>query len=82
MAPQTHQQGESGTDLSRTMRASSNTPPTETHLECRHHLVHRDSAHAFTQDLTLDAQLNISHITGSSKNIKQRAIGLSIVESR
>jgi len=57
MAPQTPQQGESGTELTRTMGASSNTPPAETHPQRRYNLVHRDAANAATKKMTLDAQL-------------------------
>jgi len=59
MAPQTPQQGEGGTKLSRTTGASSNMPPAETQLHSRHHLVHHDAANAGTENMTLDPQLKI-----------------------
>jgi len=49
-------------------------PPAETHSQLRHHLVHSDAANAATDNMTLDAQLNIVGKTGSSKNEKQHAI--------
>jgi len=75
MAPQTRQQGESGTESSRTMGTASNMPPAETQLQHRHHLAHRDAANAATQNMTLDARLKIGDETGSSMNMKQHAIG-------
>jgi len=59
MAPQTSQQGEGGTESSRTMGASANTPPAETQLQCKHHLVHHNAANAATEHNALDAHLNI-----------------------
>jgi len=75
MAPQTPQQVEPGTESSRTTGASANTPPAETQLLCRHQFAHCDAANAATKNMTLDAQLKIVHITGSSKNKKQHVIG-------
>jgi len=75
MAPQTPRQGESGTQLSTTTGASSITPPAETQLQRRHHLVHHDTANAATKNKTLDTQLKIVSKTGSSKHKMQRAIG-------
>ena len=75
MAPQTPQQGEGGTESSRMTGTSSNTPPAETQLQRRHHLVHRDAANAATENMTLDAQLKIVHKTRGSKNKKQHAVG-------
>jgi len=57
------------------MGASFNTPPTETQLQCRHHLAQRDPANAATENMTLDAQLIIVQKSGSSKNTEQHAIG-------
>ena len=76
MAQQTPLQGECGTESSRMMGASSNTPPAGTQLQCIHHSVHRDAANAATKNVTLDAQLKIVRETGSSKNKKQHATGL------
>jgi len=75
MTPQTPQQGESGTESSRRMGISSNMPPAEPQLECRHHLAHRDAANAATENVTPDAQFKIVRKTGRSKNMKQHAIG-------
>jgi len=74
MAPQTPQHSELGTESSRTTSASSNTPPAETQLQCRHDLAHRNASNAATENMTLDAQLNIVRQTGSGKNKKQHAI--------
>jgi len=75
MAPQTPQQGEHGTESSRTTGASSNMPPAETQLQRRHQLAHHDAANAATENRTLDTQLNTVHKTGSSKNKKLHMIG-------
>jgi len=75
MAQQTPQQVEYGTELSRTMGASSNVPLAETQLQRRHHLAHCKAASAATEYMTLDGQLRIVCKTGSSKNKKQLAIG-------
>jgi len=50
------------------------TPPAETDLQCRHHSAHHDTANAATENITVDAELNIVRKTGSSKNKKQQAI--------
>jgi len=75
MAPQATQPGESGTESSRTTAVSSGTPPGETQLHHRQHLVRRDAAKAATENMTLDARLKIVRKTGSSKNRKQGTIG-------
>jgi len=75
MAPQTPQQGERGTEWSRTTGASSNTPPSETQLQCRHHVAHRNPTNGATDNMTLDAQLKIARKTGSSQNKGQHVIG-------
>jgi len=74
MVPRTLLRGESGTELSGTTGASSNTPPAETQLQCWHRLVHRDTANAATRNMTLDTRLKIVRITGSSKNKKEHPI--------
>jgi len=74
MAPETPQQGESGAESSRTIGASSNTPPAETQLQLRNHWVHCDTANEDTKNLTLDALLKIVRKTGSSKNTKQHVM--------
>jgi len=75
MAPQTPQQGESGTESTRTTGTSSNMPPTETQLQHQHHLAHRDAANAATKNMTRETQLKTVRTTGSCKNMKQQAIG-------
>ena len=57
------------------MGASSNMPPAETQLQPRKHLVHRNTANAATENMTLDIQLRIVRKTGSGKHRKQDAIG-------
>jgi len=68
MSPETPQLCESGTESSRTTGASSNTPPAETQLPRRDHLVHLNAANAATENMTLDPQLKIVGQPGSSKN--------------
>ena len=55
MATQALQQGQSVTESSRTRAISSDTPPAETQLQRRHHLVHHDAANAATKNMTPDA---------------------------
>jgi len=74
MARQGPRQGESGTESSRTTAVPSYTPPGETQLQRRHHLVHHDAANGATENMTLDAKLKIVRKTGSSKNKTQHAI--------
>jgi len=74
MAPQPPQQGEGGTESSRKTAMSSDTPPAETQLQRRHHIVHRDAANAAPDNVTLDALLTVVRKTGSRKNTKQHAI--------
>jgi len=71
MAPQTPQQGESGTESSRMTGTSSNMPPAETQLQRRHHVAQHDAENAAIKIMTLDAQLHIIHRTGRSENTKQ-----------
>jgi len=75
MAPQTPQQGESGTESSRTLGTSSNMPPAETQLQRKHHLAHCDTANAGTANTNLDAQYIIVCKMGSSEMKMQRTIG-------
>jgi len=53
---------------------STNPPPAETRLQCRHHLVHCDTANATTENMTLDAQFKLVCRTSSSENEKRHAI--------
>jgi len=75
MAPQSPQQGESGTESTRTTGTSSNMPLAETQLQHRHQLAHQDVGNAATENLTLDSQFKIIRKTGSSKNKQQQTIG-------
>jgi len=68
MAPQTPQQGGSGTESSRTIGASSNTPPAETQLQPKPHLFHRNAATAASQTMTLDAYLKFDFKSGSGND--------------
>ena len=54
MAPLTPQRSKSGTESSRMMGVSSITPPSLTHLQIKHNLVHRYSANAATENMTRD----------------------------
>jgi len=74
MAPQTPQQGESGTESTRMTGTSSNMPTIETQQQCRHHLVDCDSAYAATENMTLDTKLKIVCNTWSSRSKKQHMI--------
>ena len=74
MAPQTPQQGASELESSRTTGVSTNMPPPQTQLWCRHDIVHRDTANATTEPMPLDAQLQIVRKTGSSRNWMQHRI--------
>ena len=74
MAPETPQQGESGTESSRMMGTSSNMPPAVTQLQRRHHFAHRNTANAATRYLTLDAQLKIVCESRNSKKKTQHVI--------
>jgi len=74
MAPQTPQPGVIPSKLSRMMGASSNAPLAETQQQCRHQLVHCDSAIAATENKAQDAHLKIVRKTGRSNNRQQHAI--------
>ena len=55
------------------------TPPTETQLQPRHHLAHRELSNAAIENMTLDAQFQIARRTGSSRNMKPHAIGCKCI---
>jgi len=74
MGQQTCQPGGSWSELSTTGRASSNTPPVENQLQCRHHSFHRDAAKAATYNLTLQIQLKVVHKTGHRTNRNPHAM--------
>jgi len=67
--------GEGGLNTGRLAGATSNTNILGTQQECRHKLVHHDTANAATKHMTQDAHLKIVRRTGSSKNMKQHAVG-------
>jgi len=71
--------GESGSNSGRLAGASSNTEILGTPQECRHMLVHRDSANAATEHMTHNAHLHIVRKTESSKNNKQHAVGCDYI---
>jgi hypothetical protein len=50
-----------------------------TQQERRHQLVHHNAANMATKDMTEDTHLKIVHISGSSKNKKQPAIGCKYI---
>jgi len=70
--------GECGTISGRLAGATSNTELLATQQECRHKLVHRDTANVATEQMTQDAHLKFVRKTGSSKNKKQHAVDVSI----
>jgi len=65
------QQGASGLESSRMMNASLNTPPTGTHIQCRHQLVNHDAANAATDNMTQDTHSTMLHKARSSKIVKK-----------
>jgi len=71
--------GECGSNTGRLAGATSNTQILGTQQECRHKLVHRDTANATTKHMTQDAHLKIIRKTGSKKNKKQPAVGCECI---
>jgi hypothetical protein len=67
--------GQNGSNTGRLAGTASNTAILGTQLEGRHKLVHRNAANAATKHMTQDALINIVCKTGSSKNMKQHAVG-------
>jgi len=57
------------------MGASFNASLGGTQQQCRHQLVHRNTANAATENMTQDAHLKILCKPATSKNKKQHAIG-------
>jgi len=74
VASETLQPGAIEAKSSRTTGASTNAPPRETQQQCRHQLVHCNSAIVATKTMTQAAQLKTVRKTGSSNNKKQYAI--------
>jgi hypothetical protein len=73
-------QGESGSNTSRLAGATSNTEILGTQPECRHKLVHRDTADAANKHITKDAHFKIVRKTGSRRNKKQHAVGCEYID--
>jgi hypothetical protein len=67
--------GESGSNTGRLAGTTSNIELLGTQQERRHKLVHRDPANVATEHMIQDAHLQIIRKTGSSKNMKQDAVG-------
>jgi hypothetical protein len=59
--------------------ATSNTEILGTQQECRHKLVHDDVATVAIKDMTQDVHLKIVRKSGSSKNMKQHAVGCEYI---
>jgi len=76
---QTPPPGKSGSNAGRLAGAQSNMEILGTQQERRHKLVHCDAANAATKYMTQDAHLNIFRKTGSSKNMKQHAVGCEYI---
>jgi hypothetical protein len=71
--------GESGSNTSKLVGATSNTEILGTQHECRHKLVHCDAANVANKLMTQDVHLKIVRKTGSSKNKKQYAVGCEYI---
>ena len=81
MAQQTHQEGTSGSESSKMMGASSTTWPTETQLQCRHHIVQGDAANAATKNMTQHAEFKMFRKTRCSNDEKQHLIRYEYIHS-
>jgi len=79
MATQTPQPGVNGTESGWLMGITPNMSFSGIQQEHIHQLVHHNAANAAIKNMTQDAHLNIVHITGSSKNKKQHAIGCEYI---
>jgi len=73
-APQTPQQGASGSQLGRLTGALSNVLAAAIQQQRRLQLAHSDAANVATHNMTLGTCLKVVLDTGSRKNIKQHAI--------
>jgi len=71
--------GESGSNTSRLVGATSYTEILGTQRQRRHKLVHRDAADAATKHMTQDAHLKIVRKTGSRINKKQHVVGYEYI---
>ena len=81
MDTRTPQPGETESESSRPTGVSCNTSLIGTQHQRIHQLVHRDAANAATKIMTQDAYLKIVHMTASSKNTKQHAIGCEYIDT-
>jgi len=79
MDSQTPQPGESGSELSETMDASSNLSLDGTQHQCRHQLVHCHAANAATANITQDSHLKTIRKTRRSRNKQQHATGCEYI---
>jgi len=75
IAPQRPQFGVIQSESSQTAGASSNAPLAETQPQCRHQLVHRNTAIAATENMAQDPDLKKVLETGRSNNRQQYAFG-------
>ena len=80
MVPDILQPGVIEAESSRTTGASNNVPPSETQQQRRQRLVHRDAAIVASKNMTQEAHFKIVRKTGSSKNMKQHAIGCKSIQ--
>jgi hypothetical protein len=71
--------GESGSNTGRLVGATSNTDILRTQQQCRHKLVHGDTANTATKHMTQEAHLKIVRKTGSRKNKTQHAVGCECI---
>jgi hypothetical protein len=71
--------GETGSNSGRLAGATSNTELLGTQQERRNKLVHRDAANVATKHMTQDGHSKIVRKTGSSKNMKQHAVGCKYI---
>jgi len=71
--------GENGSNTGGLAGATSNMELLGTQQERRHKLVHRDAANLATKHMSKDAHLEIVRKTGSSKHIKQHAVGCKYI---
>jgi len=79
VAPHKHQPGVIESELSRTTGASSNEPLAETQQQCRHQLVHRDTAIAATKIMAQNVHLIYLRKTGLRNRRKQHTSGWELL---
>jgi hypothetical protein len=81
MNTQLPQPGPSGFKSSQLAGAASNTSLIGTNPECRHHLVHRDTANTATNNMTQHVQVQIVCKTRCSTNQKQHTVGYMYIHT-